>query len=41
MTVQCVNPGCAEEYLVETDAFGDGGMDYYMNFVLNMGGEAI
>ncbi len=33
MTVQCVNPGCGEEYPVETDAFNDGGMDYWPGFL--------
>jgi hypothetical protein len=29
MTVECDNPGCVAEYEVETDAFGDGGVDYW------------
>ena len=31
MTVECRN--CAEVYLVEPDAFGDGAMDYYTGFL--------
>lgn len=30
MTVRCA---CGEEYLVETDAFGDGGLHYYPQFL--------
>lgn len=33
MTVQCQNPACADEYLVETDAFGDGGLTYWPAFI--------
>ena len=32
MTVEC-QQGCGDEYLVETDAFGDGGMTYYVEFM--------
>jgi hypothetical protein len=32
MTVECQNPTCGESYLVETDAFGDGCMTYYVEF---------
>ena len=31
MTVRCVR--CGECYLVETDAFGDGGMIYHVSFL--------
>ena len=31
MTVQCIE--CADSYLVETDAFGDGCMTYYVGFM--------
>lgn len=31
MTVECE---CGESYLVETDAFGDGAMDYYPRFMM-------
>ena len=31
MTVQCVR--CGDSYLVEPDAFGDGGMIYYVSFM--------
>ena len=30
MTVQCE---CGEQYVVETDAFGDGAMTYWPNFL--------
>lgn len=33
MTVECQNPECGDVYLVETDAFGDGCMTYYMGFI--------
>ena len=33
MEVECQS--CGETYLVETDAFGDGGMDYFMSFVMH------
>jgi hypothetical protein len=41
MTVECTNPQCGEEYLVETDAFGDGAIDYYPEFMARklMGGD--
>ncbi|MCI0457790.1 MAG: hypothetical protein L0Z62_12550 [Gemmataceae bacterium] len=38
MTVECL--GCGDEYLVETDAFGDGGMDYYPHFLASRQGGA-
>ena len=41
MTVQCLD--CGESYIVETDAFGDGAIDYYPQFVarqLQGGGSA-
>jgi hypothetical protein len=31
LTVECIE--CGDCYLVETDAFGDGGMTYYVNFM--------
>jgi hypothetical protein len=31
MTVECLD--CGDEYPVETDAFGDGGIDYYPRFL--------
>ena len=31
MTVACAD--CGDTYLVETDAFGDGGIDYYPAFM--------
>jgi hypothetical protein len=31
MTVECRE--CGELYIVETDAFGDGGIDYYPAFL--------
>lgn len=31
MTVECQE--CGDTYLVETDAFGDGCMTYYLNFM--------
>ena len=31
MTVECT--GCGDSYLVETDAFGDGCMTYYVGFM--------
>ena len=31
MTVRCIE--CADEYLVETDAFSDGCMTYYVGFM--------
>jgi hypothetical protein len=31
MSVRCMS--CSAEYLVETDAFGDGGMTYYLGFL--------
>lgn len=33
MTVECRNPECRDVYLVETDAFGDGCMTYYVGFL--------
>lgn len=33
MTVICTEPGCSDSYPVETDAFGDGGIDYYPGFL--------
>lgn len=30
MTVICSNPDCGDSYPVETDAFNDGGMHYYV-----------
>lgn len=33
MTVQCDEPDCGDEYLVEPDAFGDGCMVYYVPFL--------
>jgi DNA-directed RNA polymerase subunit RPC12/RpoP len=35
MTVRCRD--CGEEYLVETDAFGDGGMHYHLGYLLERG----
>jgi len=32
MTVRCTD--CGDSYLVETDAFGDGCMEYYPRFLL-------
>ena len=40
MTVACQE--CGDNYVVETDAFGDGCMTYYVNFMakrLGSGGE--
>ena len=34
MEVECAE--CSETYLVETDAFGDGGMHYYPEFMARM-----
>ena len=31
MTVECID--CGDSYLVETDAFGDGCMTYYVGFM--------
>jgi transcription elongation factor Elf1 len=31
MTVECSD--CGDSYLVETDAFGDGAIDYYVRFM--------
>ena len=31
MSVRCLS--CGDEYLVETDAFGDGCMTYYLGFM--------
>ena len=33
MTVEC--QACGDSYEVETDAFGDGCMTYYVEFVMN------
>ena len=39
MTVECIE--CGDSYAVETDAFGDGCMTYYVGFMANRmeGGE--
>lgn len=29
MTVECQSDGCADSYVVETDAFNDGGITYW------------
>jgi len=34
MTVECTNPACRDVYLVEPDAFGDGCMTYYTEFLI-------
>jgi hypothetical protein len=36
MTVECE---CGESYLVEPDAFGDGAMDYYVDFLMMRNSE--
>lgn len=36
MTVECLEPDCGDTYLVETDAFGDGCMTYYVGFLSQM-----
>jgi hypothetical protein len=33
MTVECLSPDCCDSYPVETDAFGDGCMTYYVGFM--------
>ena len=33
MTVLCTDADCGDSYPVETDAFGDGGIDYYPGFL--------
>lgn len=33
MTVQCVDPVCADCYAVEPDALGDGGLVYYVDLL--------
>jgi hypothetical protein len=40
MTVECQNPECGEEYLVEPDAFGDGCMKYYVPFLADLAERA-
>ena len=40
MTVECQNPECADEYLVEPDAFNDGCVTYYIPFVASRMQEA-
>ena len=34
MTVECSDPACADSYLVEPDAFGDGAMHYQIGFLM-------
>lgn len=38
MTVECQGE-CGESYLVESDAFGDGCMTYYVGFLAGRGDE--
>jgi hypothetical protein len=33
MTVQCLSSACGDSYIVETDAFNDGGIEYYPRFM--------
>jgi hypothetical protein len=33
MTVECIDPECADSYAVEHDAFGDGAMTYVIQFL--------
>ena len=33
MTVECIDIECADTYLVEPDAFGDGAIVYYPEFL--------
>ena len=37
MTVECVDANCGDSYLVEPDAFGDGGIGYYVDFMTQRG----
>jgi hypothetical protein len=38
MTVACVD--CADSYVVETDAFGDGAIEYWPAFIAEQEGNA-
>jgi hypothetical protein len=38
MTVLCLNPDCGDSYPVETDAFNDGGMVYWLDFLTSQKG---
>ena len=38
MTVMCLD--CGDNYVVETDAFGDGAIDYWPAFIAEQEGEA-
>ena len=41
MTVECIDGACADSYVVEHDAFGDGAMTYVVQFLTQrMGGDA-
>ena len=39
MTVECENEECGDCYLVEPDAFGDGCMTYYAEFMTGQAAE--
>jgi hypothetical protein len=39
LDVECTNPDCLDAYRVETDAFNDGGIDYWPQAMVQFGGE--